>query len=287
MLVAMDFDEEMEHSYLDRILKELDVGTAANIEDMLEGKDMATFAVAGREDTQASHAGTEDSLSVPDGSDNMASGCVQIDTSAYMNTGTWWLNNWVTNTVGANHVGIQLSTCKNKLGCTCRLTELGGMSTPRILKPVAGDCTLGRMCFKRKRNEPVVWSVSGTMRFDSSRSRRGSMPRKCLTGRRRRSSQTEDQSKPPEVEQDSAPDDSVSNARKLFGGSGAKFASLRNRRGVRGGEDGRFQTKLILRVSNDGNGKFSLFTSGVEGVRAGKRSAEDEENTSDKKKMKL
>ena len=99
MLVAMDFDEEMEHSYLDRILKELDVGTTANIEDMLEGKDMATFAVAGRDDTQASHAGTEDSLSEPDGSDNMASGCVQIDTSAlsaYMNTGTWWLNNWVT-----------------------------------------------------------------------------------------------------------------------------------------------------------------------------------------------
>ena len=57
--------------------------------------------------------------------------------------------------------------------------------------------------------------------------------------------------------------------------------------GSGGGEDGRFQTKLILRVSNDGNGKFSLFTSGVEGVRAGKRSAEDEENTSDKKKMKL
>ena len=31
MLVAMDFDEEMEHSYLDTILKELDVGNAALI----------------------------------------------------------------------------------------------------------------------------------------------------------------------------------------------------------------------------------------------------------------
>ena len=104
---------------LDRILKELDVGTAANSEDMLECKDMATFAVAGGEDTQASHAGTEDSLSVPDGSDNMASGCVQIDTSAssaYMNTGTWWLN---------NQVGIQILTCNSKLGCTYSLTKLG------------------------------------------------------------------------------------------------------------------------------------------------------------------
>ena len=53
--------------------------------------------------------------------------------------------------------------------------------------------------------------------------------------------------------------------------------------GGEGGEDGRFQTKLLLRVSNNGNGKFSLFTSGVEGVRAGKRPAESEENTSEKK----
>ena len=56
-----------------------------------------------------------------------------------------------------------------------------------------------------------------------------------------------------------------SSSNKLFGGSGAKFGSLRNRRGVREGGDGRFQTKLCLNVSNDGNGKFSLFT-GV-GVR--------------------
>ena len=286
MLVAMDFDEESEHSYLDRMLQELDVGTAADMEDMLECKDKANFGYI--DDTQASHAGAEDILSVSDGSDNMASGCIQMDTSAYMNAGTWWLNNWVTNTGGASQVGIQTSTCKNKLGCTCS-SELGGMSTPRILKPVTGDCTLGRVCFKRSRNEPIVWSVSGTQRLDSSRSRRGSLPRKWLPGRRRKPSQTEDHNEPPEVSQDNAPiiSDTISNAGKLFGGSGAKFASLRNRRGVRGGEDGRFQTKLILRVSNDGNGKFSLFPSGVEGVRAGKRSAEDEENTSDKKKMKL
>ena len=101
------------------------------------------------------------------------------------------------------------------------------MSTPRILKPVAGDCTLGRMCFKRKRNEPIAWSVSGTQRFDSSRSRRGSMPRKCVTGRRRKPSQTEDQDKPPEVDQDGAPNDSYSNSRKLFGGCGAKMTGSR------------------------------------------------------------
>ena len=111
------------------------------------------------------------------------------------------------------------------------------------------------------------------------------MPRKYLTGKRRRPSQTEDKLKPQEKDQASATisPDTDSKAGKLFGGSGAKFATLRNRRGVRGGEDGRFQTKLLLRVTNNGNGKFSLFTSGVEGVRAGKRPAESEENTSEKK----
>ena len=126
---------------------------------------------------------------------------------------------------------------------------------------------MDRVKFKRSRNELIVWSVSGTERFDNST--RGSRPRKCLTALRRKLSQ----STPPPG----------SNAGKLFGGSGAKFASLRNRRGVRGGEDGRIQTKLMLRVSNDGNGRFSLFSSGVGGVRAEKRPAESDINTSEKK----
>ena len=72
----------------------------------------------------------------------------------------------------------------------------------------------------------------------------------------------------------------------MFGGSGAKFASLRNRRGVREGGDGRFQTKLFLSISNDGNGRFSLFTG--EGVRkAGKRPADDNQEIPSGKKLKV
>ena len=44
-----------------------------------------------------------------------------------------------------------------------------------------------------------------------------------------------------------------------FGGSGARFASLRNRRGVRGGADGLIQTRLKLSIVPSGDGKFSLF----------------------------
>ena len=279
MLGALAFDEEMEHSYLDNIMQEMDVETVANMEDKLEGENMASSVATEDILTPHAHADTEDTLAVTSGSNIMRSGPVRIDTTAY-STGTWWLNNWVNNS--NTQVESRVSTCKNMLGCACNSTEMEIKSNTRIIKPISGDCTLGRVNFKRSRNEMIVWSVSGTKRFDNTRSRRGSMPRKCLTARRRKLSPAGDPpSTPPGVYQDSAADNS--NAGKLFGGSGAKFASLRNRRGVRGGEDGRVQTKLMLRVSNDGNGKFSLFTSGLGGVRAGKRPAEIEENTSEKK----
>ena len=218
MLVDLTFDDEMEHSYLDRMMEELDVETVAN----MEGENKASFVAT--EDIPASHAhaGTEDTLAIHDGSNIVNSGPVQINTPAY-NTGTWWLNNWVSN--NNTQVEFQVSTCKNMLGCACNSTEMGAKSNTRMVKPSSGDCTLGRVRCKRSRNELIVWSVSGTERFDNSR--RGSMPRKCLTARRRKPSQ----STPPPGSYDS-------NTGKLFGGSGPKFASLRNRRGVRGGEDG-------------------------------------------------
>ena len=156
---------------------------------------------------------------------------------------------------------------------------------------------MGRINYKRGRKEQIVWSKN-------SKSKRGSLPRKCLAGKRRRPCQTGDQSTQPRVEEESnvregevhplaqlvqqepRGDGDMENripSNELFGGSGARFASLRNRRGVREGEDGRFQTKLFLSCSNDGNGKFSLFT-GVGVGKAGKRPADvNEENPSGKK----
>ena len=152
------------------------------------------------------------------------------------------------------------------------------MEDTRIIQPASWDCTLGRINYKRGRKEKIAWS-------DDSRGRRGSLPRNFLTGRRRRPSQTGDQSTLPRVEevhplaplvrQDPRGDGDIGNrssSNKLFGGSGARFGSLRNRRGVREGGDGRFQTKLFLNVSNDGNGKFSLFT-GVGVRKAGKKTS--------------
>ena len=50
----------------------------------------------------------------------------------------------------------------------------------------------------------------------------------------------------------------VLEATPKFGGSGARFATLRNSRGVRGDADGLVQTRFRLSIVYDGDGKFSL-----------------------------
>ena len=142
--VDMAFDEEMEHNYLDRILEEMEVGDAAgdNLDNIL-GKDNI---------------------------ESVAGGSLHINIQAYKNTGTWWLNNWVTNTT--TQVELQLPPCKNMLGCACSLTDLGNMEDTRIIHPASWDCTMGRINYKRGRKEQIVWSKN-------SRSKRGSLPRKC------------------------------------------------------------------------------------------------------------
>ena len=117
MLVDLAFDEEMENSFLDRFLEEVDGGSAAYMEDKLECENMTTFAVT--EDTLASHADTEDILPVPA---IMASGSVNINTAAYMNTGTWWLGNWISSSNNNTQVGIKLANCKSRLDCAVHAT---------------------------------------------------------------------------------------------------------------------------------------------------------------------
>ena len=66
-------------------------------------------------------------------------------------------------------------------------------------------------------------------------------------------------SNPPELEQLTSRGVLSQDTRTIsFGGSGAKFTPLRNRRGVRAGQDGLIQKRLNLTVVNGGDGKFSL-----------------------------
>ena len=69
----------------------------------------------------------------------------------------------------------------------------------------------------------------------------------------------------------------------MFGGSGAKFAPLRNWRGVQKGSDHRVQHKILLNVSSEGKGRFSLSLSGGDGGQTGKRPAENTQSPGAKK----
>ena len=106
--------------------------------------------------------------------------------------------------------------------------------------------------------------------------KRGSLPRKFLKAKSRRQEPPkvvlEDRNTTPEQ---STPRGEPGGPKQTFGGSGAKFAPLRNRRGVKSGCDGRVQGKILLNVSSDGKGKFSLSLMGGEGGQNGKRPAEN------------
>ena len=89
----------------------------------------------------------------------------------------------------------------------------------RILRPVSRDCMLPRKSYKRSRREQTKW-LEGVVEKGA---------RRWLTARRRHCPQAgmgeqarDESNKPREVLE----------ATPQFGGSGARFATLRNRRGV-------------------------------------------------------
>ena len=108
---------------------------------------------------------------------------------------------------------------------------------------------LSKRSYKRSRKEQTTW-WGGAVETGV---------RRWLTARRRKSAGAAegvgDESK------------GVPETTPKFGGSGARFGKLRNRRGVRGGTDGLLQTRLRLSIVNDGGGKFSLFAGESAGIK--------------------
>ena len=151
----------------------------------------------------------------------------------------------------------------------------------RILTPTYRNCRSGnnnKKRYKRYRNEATKWHKP----FSEG----GSLPRKYVVAGRRNTG-----SKPPSAapaaerqpESDgtakatckASNDDDVPVPMRVlsqdirtnppvisFGGSGARFGSLRNRRGVRAGQDGLVQKRLVLNMVNGVNGRFSLSIGG-------------------------
>ena len=126
----------------------------------------------------------------------------------------------------------------------------------RILRPVSVDCMQSRRRYKRSRKEQTTWWGGAV----------GNGVRRWLTARRRQGAGAGegvgDESK------------GVLETTPKFGGSGARFGTLRNRRGVRGGTDGLVQTRLRLSIVNDAGGKFSL----VAGESAGMNQKNEPKN---------
>ena len=156
----------------------------------------------------------------------------------------------------------------------------------RILTPTFKNCRGEIMSFKRKRNKRTKWHrIEGYY----SESKGGSLPRRFVVAGRRKTGahgligripgcghgvferQHRRQPEPgsggasskvqagEDAEQLTSRGVLGQDARTIsFGGSGAKFTPLRNRRGVRAGQDGLIQKRLNLTVVNGGEGKFSL-----------------------------
>ena len=152
----------------------------------------------------------------------------------------------------------------------------------RILTPTFGNCRSVVKRYKRYRNKATKWH--------NTYSKGGSLPKKyILAGRRKTGSKPQagggsgttstsaerqpescgtgeennKASKVVPVPMGVLGQDTLTNPPAIsFGGSGAKFSSLRNRRGVRAGQDGLVQKRLVLTVVNGGDGRFSLSIGG-------------------------
>ena len=265
---GLEVDEALEHAFLDRMLEGIDDlkmevsdddGDSAS-EDYGEGEGvhdgLGDTAVPG--DIDIDIAEQEE----PNGHLERAfdTAMVKVNENAYMMGGTWWINGWKSSTKNTHKDQPMRLRCRNKLGCACN-SDNKSLTTTRLLKPVSVDCSSDRVSFKRSRKEPIVWQKR-------DKGKRGSLPRIILTANRRRQEPT---SRSDEVVLESTPEGS----KRMFGGSGAKFAPLRNQRGVQSGSDGRVQGKILLTVSSEGKGRFSLSLSGGDGGQTGKRPAEN------------
>ena len=113
-----NFDEELEHSYLDEIIDSLPAGwwTRDSIEEAsCPGDNASTAKVV-----------SQDQLPIGDQALTAGAGIREqeqliVNIEAYRSGGTWWLNNWLTKDDSLS--GNEQILCKGKLGCACSTRE--------------------------------------------------------------------------------------------------------------------------------------------------------------------
>ena len=166
-----EFDDELEHSFLDNILEGMEMDREPNYEEVemvmdtmesapvlepevLVGDCLVVPGVMANEE-QMVHGDSGDMNTRQSQTET-----VIVNTEAYHSEGTWIQNNWVNKNEAQGEEKAKVPKCKNMLGCAC-LTS--GMSKNedgpfvRMLRPVSGDCMLSRKRYKRSRKERTKW----------------------------------------------------------------------------------------------------------------------------------
>ena len=261
---GLEVDEALEHAFLDRMLEGIDDLKMEVSDDDGDQVHCVMGDTAGPGDIAEQKE--------PNGHLERAfdTDQVKVNESAYMMGGTWWINGWKSCNTNTDQPLRLL--CRNKLGCACNIMNSDNKSlTSRLLKPVSVDCSSDRISYKRSRKEHIVWQKR---ELEVDNGKRGSSPRKTLTAKRGRQA-TPKRGDEVVLEVRDRVRSTPEKSKRMFGGSGAKFAPLRNRRGVQKGSDHRVQGKILLNVSSEGKGRFSLSLSGGDGGQTGKRPAEN------------
>ena len=256
----MEWNEAMEHEYLDRLLENTgdninnDMDISFNILVDVPAEEPVSMTSTDDDDEQTCWLDGEPVAWQGQGTED-----IKISEGAYRSGGTWWLSGWISPKAKSNHSmhAVQEATklCRS---CTCTMEDIGVKN--RILTTTFRNCNGEIHSFKRKRNRTTKWHRTEGC---CSERKGGSLPRSfVVAGRRKTERQPRRQ---PEIGRGGA--SSMVEAGGVlgqdtqaisFGGSGAKFTALRNRRGVRAGQDGLIQKRLNLTVVNVGGGKFSL-----------------------------
>ena len=134
-----EFDDELEHSFLDNILEKMDMDREPHCEEVEMVVDMMESALVLEPqivyddcqvvpgDMDSYERGVQGNCGGDMNTRQSQTKIIDVNTEAYTSEGTWYQNNWVQNNKTQGEEKARVPECKNKLGCACATSELGNM----------------------------------------------------------------------------------------------------------------------------------------------------------------
>ena len=171
----MDWNDDMEHEYLDRLLAESEENSN-NKTDMDTTSQLPAKEPDGKSSTDDEQSGWQGGMQVAWQGQGMEDKNIDnnnINERAYRSGGTWWLSGWILPHPKQVMLG---ATKTKKKSCGCAEGDIGVGN--RILTPTFRNCRSDLKRNKRFRNEATKWH--------NTFSEGGSLPKKYIvTGRRK------------------------------------------------------------------------------------------------------